>query len=32
VGATYGEPFLYRHPPFGVDDLPAALGHEQPFR
>jgi len=32
VGATYGEPFLYRHGPFGVTDLPAALSHDQPFR
>ena len=32
VGATYGEPFLYRHSPVGVSDLPTALSHEQPFR
>ena len=31
VGATYGEPFLYRHGPFGVTDLPAALSKEQRF-
>lgn len=31
VGATYGEPFLYRHGPFGVSDLPAALSKEQRF-
>lgn len=32
VGATYGEPFLYRGGPVGVDDLMAALGREKPFR
>jgi len=32
VGATYGEPFLYRHGPFGVDDLPVVLSKEQRFR
>ena len=32
VGATYGEPFLYRHGPFGVTDLPAALSKEKTFR
>jgi bacillithiol biosynthesis deacetylase BshB1 len=32
VGATYGEPFLYRQGPFGVTDLPAALSNEKEFR
>jgi bacillithiol biosynthesis deacetylase BshB1 len=32
VGATYGEPFLYRHGPFGVEDLPSVLGMEKAFR
>jgi bacillithiol biosynthesis deacetylase BshB1 len=32
VGATYGEPLLYRHGPIGVDDLGAFLGKEKPFR
>lgn len=32
VGATYGEPFLYRHGPFGVQDLPAVLSKEKEFR
>ncbi|MFP4229243.1 MAG: bacillithiol biosynthesis deacetylase BshB1 [Salinivenus sp.] len=32
VGATYGEPFRYRHGPFGVTDLPAALRNEKDFR
>jgi bacillithiol biosynthesis deacetylase BshB1 len=32
VGATYGEPFLYRHGPVGVDDLVAVLRRERPFR
>jgi bacillithiol biosynthesis deacetylase BshB1 len=32
VGATYGEPFLYRQAPFGVKDLPAVLGMEKEFR
>jgi bacillithiol biosynthesis deacetylase BshB1 len=32
VGATYGEPFRYRHGPFGVTDLPAALSNEKEFR
>ena len=32
VGATYGEPFLYRHGPFGVKDLPSVLGMEKEFR
>jgi bacillithiol biosynthesis deacetylase BshB1 len=32
IGATYGEPFLYRHGPVGVDDLVKALARERPFR
>ncbi|WP_022836238.1 bacillithiol biosynthesis deacetylase BshB1 [Salisaeta longa] len=32
IGATYGEPFLYRHGPLGVDDLGAVLAKDQPFR
>jgi len=32
VGATYGEPFLYRHGPFGVTDLPSVLSKEKDFR
>ncbi len=32
VGATYGEPFVYRHGPVGVDDLVAVLSRERPFR
>lgn len=32
VGATYGEPLLYRHGPVGVTDLMAVLGRERPFR
>jgi bacillithiol biosynthesis deacetylase BshB1 len=32
VGATYGEPFLYRHAPFGVTDLPGVLANEKQFR
>jgi bacillithiol biosynthesis deacetylase BshB1 len=32
VGATYGEPFLYRHGPFGVTDLPDVLSKEKEFR
>lgn len=32
IGATYGEPFLYRHGPFGVTDLVAVLGKEKEFR
>ena len=32
VGATYGEPFLYRHGPVGVTDLVATLARERPFR
>lgn len=32
VGATYGEPFLYRHGPFGAEDLMAVFGGERRFR
>ncbi|WP_263834908.1 bacillithiol biosynthesis deacetylase BshB1 [Salinibacter sp.] len=32
VGATYGEPFKYRHGPFGVTDLPGVLSKEKEFR
>lgn len=32
VGATYGEPFLYRHGPVGVGDLMAVLSREKPYR
>ncbi len=32
VGATFGEPLLYRHGPIGVDDLGAFLSKEKPFR
>lgn len=32
IGATYGEPFLYRHGPIGVTDLAATLARERPFR
>jgi bacillithiol biosynthesis deacetylase BshB1 len=32
VGATYGEPFLYRHGPVGVTDLMRVLDRERPFR
>lgn len=32
VGATYGEPFLYRHGPFGTGDLMATFGGEKRFR
>lgn len=32
VGAEYGEPFLYRHGPFGVGDLMQVLGGEKRFR
>ena len=32
IGATYGEPLLYRHGPVGVRDLPQALSMERPFR
>ncbi|MDX1419672.1 MAG: bacillithiol biosynthesis deacetylase BshB1 [Rubricoccaceae bacterium] len=32
IGATYGEPFLYRHGPVGVTDLMTTLARERPFR
>ncbi len=32
IGASYGEPFLYRHGPLGTDDLVAMLTKEKPFR
>jgi LmbE family N-acetylglucosaminyl deacetylase len=32
VGATYGEPFLYRGGPIGVGDLMDALDREKPYR
>ena len=32
VGADYGEPFVYRHGPVGVDDLVAVLSRDKPFR
>ena len=32
IGATYGEPLLYRHGPVGVTDLVSALGKEKTFR
>ncbi len=32
IGATYGEPLLYRHGPVGVGDLMGVLGREKPFR
>ncbi|WP_412060876.1 bacillithiol biosynthesis deacetylase BshB1 [Rubrivirga sp. IMCC45206] len=32
IGADYGEPFVYRHGPVGVDDLVAVLDRERPFR
>jgi bacillithiol biosynthesis deacetylase BshB1 len=32
IGATYGEPFLYRHGPIGTGDLVAMLDREKPFR
>ena len=32
IGATYGEPFLYRHGPVGLSDLVQALSREKPFR
>jgi bacillithiol biosynthesis deacetylase BshB1 len=32
IGATYGEPFLYRHGPVGVTDLRRVLDRERPFR
>ena len=32
IGAEFGEPFVYRHGPVGVDDLVATLGRERVFR
>lgn len=32
IGATYGEPFLYRHGPLGTSDLMRLLDREKPFR
>jgi N-acetylglucosamine malate deacetylase 1 len=32
VGATYGEPLLYRHGPFGTDDLMAVLAKDRAFK
>ncbi len=32
IGATFGEPLLYRHGPVGVGDLVAVLGAEKRFR
>lgn len=32
VGATFGEPFLYRHGPVGVQDLVSVLSGEKMFR
>ena len=32
IGADYGEPFVYRHGPVGVDDLVAVLSRDKPFR
>jgi N-acetylglucosamine malate deacetylase 1 len=32
IGATFGEPFLYRHGPIGVTDLFRSLERERPFR
>lgn len=32
IGATYGEPFFYRHGPIGVTDLMETLRREKPFR
>lgn len=32
IGATYGEPLLYRHTPVGVTDLVGLLHREKPFR
>lgn len=32
IGATYGEPLLYRHGPIGVTDLMRALDRQRPFR
>ena len=31
IGATFGEPFLYRHGPIGTDNLVAMLKKEKPF-
>lgn len=31
IGAEYGEPFLYRHGPVGVDDLMSVLARERQF-
>ncbi|MEM6646104.1 MAG: bacillithiol biosynthesis deacetylase BshB1 [Bacteroidota bacterium] len=32
IGATFGEPLLYRHGPVGVSNLMQALGKDKPFR
>jgi bacillithiol biosynthesis deacetylase BshB1 len=32
VGATYGEPFLYHHGPFGADDLMRVFAGEKEYR
>ena len=32
VGADFGEAFVYRHGPVGVDDLVSVLSREKPFR
>ena len=32
IGATFGEPFLYRHGPIGTDDLVGMLKKDKPFR
>ena len=32
IGATYGEPLLYRHGPVGIGDLVQTLGRERPVR
>ena len=32
VGAKYGEPFIYRHGPVGVDDLVGVLSQEKKYR
>ncbi len=32
IGAAYAEPFVYHHPPFGVDDLVATFRRSQPFK
>ena len=32
IGATYGEPFLYRHGPVRVGGPRAVLARERPFR